>query len=110
MNENRVTAFINEYSETAEKLIYIIKNVKFLQERKAGYDGEQVDEFLDSLILEFDMHSKYEKVGSLINTTTIVDVKFGVIKMGYNIGQVDDFLDLLEMEIEKLNEIKLRYF
>ena len=109
MVEGKEKSFVEEYKETAQKLTYIIENVKFIQERKAGYDPEQVDEFLDSLIIEIDVHSKFQKVGSLINTTTIADVMFGKIKKGYNMGQVDDFLDLIEMEIEKLNGIKLRY-
>ena len=109
MTENKGKMFEEEYKELAKKLIYIIENAKFNRVRKGGYSTEQVDEFLDSLMLEIDKHSKHQNIANLIKTTNIVEVLFDKEKSGYNMGELDDFLDLLEMEVERLNEVKLRY-
>lgn len=109
MTENKGKVFEEEYKELAKKLIYIIENAKFKRERKGGYNTDQVDEFLDSLMLEIDKHSRHERIANLINTTNIANVLFDKQKSGYNMGELDDFLDLLEMEVERLNEIKLKY-
>ena len=109
MTENKGIAFEEAYKVMAKKLIYIIENAKFNRVRKGGYDMDQVDEFLDSLMIEIDRHSKHERIADLINTTKIVNVLFDKQKGGYNMGEIDDFLDLLEMEVEGLNEVKLRF-
>jgi polyhydroxyalkanoate synthesis regulator phasin len=109
MIENKGKIFEEEYKELARKLIYIIENAKFGRERKGGYNTDQTDDFLDNLMLEIDKHSRYENIGSLINTNSIADVLFDTEKNGYNMGELDDFLDILEMEVEQLNAIKLKY-
>lgn len=109
MTESKGKVFEEEYKELARKLIYIIENAKFNRVRKGGYNTDQVDKFLDNLMLEIDQHSRHENIGSLINTTTIANVLFDKAKNGYSMGELDDFLDLLEMEVESLNAIKLKY-
>lgn len=109
MTENKGIAFEQEYKELAKKLIYIIENAKFNKVRRGGYNMDQADGFLDSLMLEIDRHSRHEMIANLINTNNIANVVFEKQKNGYNMEELDDFLDLIEMEVERLNEIKLKY-
>ena len=100
--------FDADYSISSNKVITLINDVKFTQ-GFTGYDTTRVDVFLDDLINIINQHRAHEKIRTLIDTNIITEAKFSNGFRGYDISEVDEYLDMLSDEIEKLNEIKLKY-
>jgi DivIVA domain-containing protein len=81
----------------ADRLIGLVRNVQFATTRLTeGYEEQQVDAFLDKMIVALRRHGALaaDVRGARFATTRI--------RPGYRQPEVDAFLDLLASEIERL--------